>query len=93
FEFYKILNEIKANPSLAVDSKITFNTDLSAERRVTIDRGDNAEYRFVINLGGEGVTLREADFDPTNSYKVVFADEYEDESTNLRKWGFVILKK
>lgn len=93
FEFYKILNEIKANPSLAVDSKITFNTDFSTERLLTIDRGDNAEYRFILDLGGDGVILREADLDPTDGYKVVFADEYEDESTVLGKWGFVVLKK
>jgi alpha-amylase len=93
FEFYKVLNEIKANAALAINSKLTFNSDFTTERLLTIDRGENANYRFILNLGGKGITLKQKDRDPTSGYKVVFTDKYTDESAFLGKWGFVVLKK
>lgn len=93
FEFYKVLNEIKANPALAVDSKIEFNPDFTTEKLLTIDRGDNAEYRFMIDLGGSGAEIVEDVLDPIKGYKIVFSDGYEDETTILSKWGFLVLKK
>ncbi len=93
FEFYQIMNEIKANSALAVDSKIEFNLDFTTDDIITIDRGNNAEYRFIIKLNGSIAPIKEAELDPITGYNVVFADRYEDETGDLAKWGFVVLKK
>ena len=60
---------------------------------ITIDRGDNAAYRFMIKLNGPTASIKEADLDPTIGYNIVFTDRYEDETGNLAKWGFIVLKK
>ncbi len=73
FEFYKVLNEIKANPALAVDSKIVFNAALTSKKLLTIERGDNAEYRFIMDLGGADATLTAAGNNAIDGYNVVFA--------------------
>ena len=93
FEFYQVLNEIKANPALATDSKITFLTDYMNDNLIVIDRGDNAEYRFIITTNEAYPTMKDAGLDPKSGYNVVFADKYDDETGNLGKWGFVVLKK
>jgi hypothetical protein len=40
-------------------------------------------------------TIKEADLDPTIGYNtnIVFTDRYEDETSDLAKWGFIVLKK
>ena len=95
FEFYKVLNEIKANPALAVDSEIHFNVDYTTESLLTIDRGANSEYRLIMDVGGkaDGNSIIENEINPILGYNVVFSDGFEDETSNLSRWGFAVLKK
>jgi glycosidase len=93
FDFYKVLNEIKANPVLAVDSKIAFNVEYMTDNLITIDRGDNAEYRFIITLKDAYPTMKVADQDPKTGYNIIFTDGYSDETGELSPWGFIVLKK
>ena len=92
-EVSKLMNELKANKALAVDSKIEFNPSFTTDDIITIDRGDNAAYRFMIKLNGPTASIKEADLDPTIGYNIVFTDRYEDETSDLAKWGFIVLKK
>ncbi len=93
FEFYKVMNEIKANPALAINSKIEFNTDMTSENILTIDRGENSVYRFIIDLGGADTVVVNRALSSLNNYHIVFDYNYDEEKNMLAKWGFLVLKK
>ena len=92
FDFYKRLNEMKAEPSFAVNSPISFDEEYENKDFLIINRGENKEYRIVLNLSKNGWQAVGHDIGLTNGYDTVL--EYGlGEDGKLGPWGFVILHK
>lgn len=89
FSFYKKLNELKENASLAINSDYDVNEDLSKANVLVIDRGENSQIRFVLNLSSEPLVA--------NDYKQGYSlnDQYnlDAEKNELGAWGYLVLNK